>query len=106
MATNPTAIPLVQTEDRNINQLQSNIIPPLNTIIKNKIVNNNFLSGVQLINGTTVVNHLLDRKLVGWVITRQKSSAIIFDSQDTNPDQDVSLRLVSNAAVIVDIMVF
>jgi hypothetical protein len=64
------------------------------------------LENVALINGTTRVNHKLGRKLIGWHIVRQRASASIYDTQDTNPTPEIDLVLVSSANVTVNIEVF
>lgn len=61
---------------------------------------------VPLINGHTVVNHLLDRKLQGWVLTRQRAAANIYDAQDSNQTPQQTLILISDQAVVVDLWVF
>ena len=104
MATNPVKVALVQTPDRMINQLQSNIVTPLNDLLKNEIVNNNLLKDIPLVIGTNKINHLLGRELIGWIITRKRSPANIYDSQDANKNPEVTLNLVSDAVVKVDIL--
>lgn len=106
MATNPKSIPRVVTDDRNINQLQENIIAPLNFILSKKIISNNILTSIPLAIGTNTINHLLSRELIGWFIVRQRSAANIYDDQDNNDNTSVSLLLVSDAAVTVDLVVF
>lgn len=103
---NNKSVPLVQTEDRNINQLQQNIIPSLNKLLGNPILNNNDLSHIQLAIGSNSINHLLGRPLIGWQITRQRSLANIYDNQDNNAKPEQTLILVSDAVVSVDLRVF
>lgn len=100
------SIAKVQTDDRLINQLQSNILPPLKTLINNPSLLGVILTQVSLANGTTVIQTTLNRTLQGWYIVRQRASAIIYDTQDTNPNPQSTLILVSNAAVVCDIYVF
>lgn len=92
---------------RIINQLQSNIDDSLSPLTSN-IQNDSFIvKNVSLISGQiTRVNHQLDRKLAGWKIVRQRGSAIIWDSQDTNLSPNLTLWLNTSANVIVDLEVF
>ena len=106
MATNPVKVALVQTPDRMINQLQSNIVTPLNNLLENKIVNNNILKNIPLIVGSNTINHLLGRELLGWFIIRKRGLGNIYDTQDTNKNPQTTLELVSDAVVTVDLMVF
>ena len=78
----------------------------LDPVLANPMNGVNILKNVSLINGTTTINHLLGSKLQGWFLTRVRGAAIIYDQQDTNPNPQLTLVLVSNAAVIVDIGVF
>ncbi len=78
----------------------------LDPLLSNPCLQSIILKNVALINGTTVINHKLSRKLQGWKLVRIRAAATIYDSQDTNPSPDLTLRLVSNAAVICDIEVF
>ena len=64
------------------------------------------LTNVKLSNGTTVVNHLLDRKLIGWFVVGINGAATIFDNQATNQMSNLTLSLTSNAAVTVNLWVF
>lgn len=53
-----------------------------------------------------VVNHGLNREVGGWKIIRQRASAIIWDTQDSNPNPNVSLYLRTSADVTIDLEVF
>lgn len=61
---------------------------------------------VGLINGHTVINHMLDRKLQGWILVRQRAQASIYDAQDSNQTPQQTLILISDQAVVVDVWVF
>lgn len=61
------------------------------------------LNGVALISGATVINHLLGRKMQGWVIVDINGAATIYRSSPLN---DKTLTLTSSAAVTVNIEVF
>lgn len=95
-----------QSDDRNFSMMQDSWAAVLNPIITNPSLQCIILKNIALINGTTVVNHLLGRKLQGWRLVRVRAAATIYDSQDTNQTPDKTLRLVSNAAVTVDLEVF
>lgn len=61
------------------------------------------LTNIPLINGVTIVNTLLGRKMQGWIITDQNAAAQIYRSAAMN---DKTLQLTSNAAVTVSIWVY
>lgn len=100
------AIARVQTTDRTINQLQSNIITGISQVIINPILDGTTLVSVPLVIGDNIVNHMLDRTLQGWFIVRQRASATIFDKQDSNATPDKTLVLNASGAVTLDIYVY
>jgi hypothetical protein len=103
MATSPKNTPLVQTSDRNINQLQSNIVPQLNNLSKNPVVNNSIITGQALIAGATTFNHKLGRIPSHWYVTDQDGAATIYRSQPFNA---TTLTLTSSAAVTCNVVIF
>ena len=64
------------------------------------------LKSVSLAAGANVVNHKLGRTLQGWIPTRVRASATIYDTQDSNQTPQTTLNLTSSAAVVVDLLVF
>lgn len=78
----------------------------INPVISNEIVQGHLLSSVSLSNGTTVINHGLARKLIGWFIVGIGGAATIYDNQSTNNNTEQTLSLTSNAAVTVSLWVF
>lgn len=99
-------LPLQQTEDQSLSLLQTKwkaIIDPLLSSPSNQA---NILSVIPLSNGTTVINHLLGRKLVGWRIIGINAAATVYDKQASNQTPAETLILVSNAACIVNLEVF
>lgn len=100
------AISKVQTDNREVNQLQSNMLSQVNSLSQNAISNGTILSNIALKTGDNDVNTKLGRKLIGWIIIRQRSAATFYDKQDTNKNPDKTLVLNSSADVTVDIYVF
>jgi hypothetical protein len=78
----------------------------LNPLISNALVQGQLLTGVTLINGTTIVNHKLGRKLLGWMVAGKTAFADIHDNQATNQHPELTLSLTANAATIVALWVF
>lgn len=89
-----------------LDMMQTQWAAQLNPIIANPALNNLILKNVSLVTGTNVINHRLARPLQGWNPTRIRSSASIYDMQDTNPTPSLTLILVSDANVVVDLVVF
>lgn len=100
------AIAKVQTNDRNINQLQQNIITSINPLIKNPLNSGQILQNVKLAIGMNVIPTGLNRKLQGWFVVRLRALSDIYDQQDNNSNPGVTLLLNSSAQVVVDLYVF
>lgn len=75
----------------------------LNPIVGNPILSGKTLTKIQLINGTTIINHGLGRLMQGWFITDQNALASIYRSTPLN---DSTLTLTSSAIVTVNLWVF
>lgn len=77
----------------------------LDPVVSNPLVQGRLLT-TSLVNGTTIVNHKLGRKLQGWFIVGINGIASIYDNQATNQTPQLTLSLTSNAAVSCSIWVF
>lgn len=64
------------------------------------------LKEIALVTGTNVINHRLGRNLQGWKSTRVRAQASLYDLQDSNQTPGLTLVLVSDADVVVDLEVF
>lgn len=103
----PAKIPQVQTGDKNFVLFQTQLGKALQPILDNPVNFGLILPSVSLLaSATNVVNHGLNRKLIGYIITRQRAQSSIWDSQDVNPQPNVSLLLNVSADVTVDLLVF
>ena len=96
----------VQTTDRVVNQLQDNIANFVEPISDNVLLPGIILKNVALAASSNTIQHKLGRLLLGWFIVRQRASASIYDTQDTNPTPTKTLLLTSSAVVTVDLYVF
>lgn len=106
MATNQKTIPRMHTDDREVNQLQTNILSVLNPVLQNPLLNGALLESVSLGTGTNTVSHGLGRPLRGWIITRRSTAATTYDTQATNPTPELTLTLTSSGANVVSLYVF
>lgn len=98
--------PYVQTSDRLVNQLQSNIVPQIQQLASSPIANPQLFQKVSLVSGMNTINIGLSQPLQGWVIVRLRASATFYDGQDTNQNPSGTLILFSTAPVVVDLLVF
>lgn len=100
------SLPIFQSDNKELSLLQTSWSTAINPVLKFPINQGDVLQGVVLAIGTNVINHLLGRKLIGWFIVRQRALANVYDTQDSNTRPAISLFLVSDAVVTVDIFVF
>lgn len=100
------ALPKFVSDDQALMLLQTQWASKLDPLLAIGLLNGIQLKSVQLASGTNVINHKLGRKLQGYLITRLRSSATIFDTQDANSTPQLTLQLTSSASALVDIYVF
>lgn len=100
------AIGLLQQKEYELNQLQKNIIQPINNLFeKNVFIDGGFIQGVSLLSAsTTSINHKLGRKYVGYFITKLNANSVIWVGADT--ETETYLKLNCSANCTVDIWVF
>lgn len=95
-----------QSGDRSQQFAQQSQQQALQPLLRNPVTNGIILEKVSLLTGSNTIQHKLGRKLQGWVIVRISAAAAIYDTQDTNPDPQINLVLVSSAPATVNIYVF
>lgn len=95
-------LPQIQTDDREFQLMQNKWASILNPIIAKPLSSSNILKGVILSTGVNVVNHLLARKMQGWIVSDINAPATIYRSQPFNSQ---TLTLTSTADCIVDLIV-
>jgi hypothetical protein len=90
-----------------INKLQDNLDEYFAPFQNSDIIDGILLTNIALTSGSTnLISHKLQREPLGWTITRQRASATIWDSQDTNIFKTKTLALEVSADVIVDLWIF
>lgn len=100
------ALPLFQTQIRELSLLQTKWKGELDPLLAKPEAQSLILKEISLSSGSNTVNHLLGRKLQGWKVVRQRASASIYDTQDSNQMPELTLLLTSNNPVVVDLEVF
>lgn len=97
---------IFQSDDTSMQLMQTSWAASLNPLLKSAVLQGVLLKNVNLAAGANVVNHRLGRKLQGWMLTRIRSAATTYDTQDSNQTPELTLNLTSSAAVVVDLYVF
>lgn len=96
-------LPLVQSADLSLMLLQSRWKSTLDPLLRNQLVDGVLLTDVALVTGENVINHLLGRKQVGWIIVDRDASTAVYRSAALN---DLTLTLNSSGSVTVSIWCF
>jgi hypothetical protein len=89
----------------NLSAMQTRWKALLDPFLENQSNSASVLTNVSLINGTNVINHKLGRVMQGWFITDQQGVASIY-RPNTAPFNNLTLTLISSAAVTVNLGVF
>lgn len=98
---------LIQSNDRLIQQFQTNVKEVLDPIANNPLSKGHILSNIKLVSGiTNIIPTGLNRTLVGWFLTRLNGNSVIWDSQLENKTPAQNLQLLCSADCIVSIFVF
>ena len=83
--------------------MQTKWASQLDPLLANQLTQGLLLTDKILAPGDTTINHLLGRKMVGWIITDQDAAASIYRSKPLN---DLTLTLNSTVEVTVNLWVF
>ncbi len=78
----------------------------LDPVIADPIRQGQMLQNVVLSSGKNAINHGLQRNLTGWFIVGINAIASIYDEQASNQTPQLTLVLVSNSKVTVNLWVF
>jgi len=92
----------VQTTNREINQLQSNIATVLNPLIEQPFANGKFLQNISLQAGNNRIIHNLGRAVLGWLVTNINGPAQVY----LVSSNETTITLNSNSSVTVTLFVF
>ena len=97
----------IEIEDEVLSRMQDNVEQAISQLPTTDVIQGRLVKNVALLSASTVkVSHKLGRPVIGWIVVRQRASAIIWDSQDSNANPSLTLDLNCSANVIVDLWVF
>lgn len=100
------SIALVQTSDKDINQLQQNISQAVGPLLSNPFTNGNILDAQTLKIGQNLINHGLGYAITGYVVVGANAQYAVYDDIQSNSNLTNSFNLFSTTAVTVNIYVF
>ena len=99
-------LPVMQTKIQELLLMQNKWSSILNPVISNPSLQSRIIKKLDLVVGTNTINHLLGTTLIGWRIIRLRGPAVIYDNQDSNQKPELTLILISDAIVSIDLEVF
>lgn len=100
------SLPTYITDDKNLQLLQNQWKSKIDPLLSRQQNLSRIIPQVSLSTGTNEIPHGLGKDLSGWSLTRQRAAASIYDNQDANTTPQITLILVSDANVVVDLEVF
>jgi hypothetical protein len=97
------ALPVFKDDNVNLMLMQNRWSSELNPMLRNPVNNMSVLKDVKLVSGDNVINHLLGRKLQGWVILDVDAPTSVYRSAPLN---NLTLTLNASAPAVVILGVF
>lgn len=98
-------LPLIQSQNSDLNLIQTKWKSLIDPVLASPLLDGRLVSA-KLVIGTNKVNHLLNRKPIGWIIVGINGVANIYDTQASNQTPELTLNLTSDASVSVNLWVF
>lgn len=96
-------LPIFQTADRILSQMQTYWASQINPLLSNPLSNGILLENITIINGVNVINHMLSRNQLGWLVSDMTTAITLFRSQ---PFNSKTLTLTSSGAGLISLYVF
>lgn len=100
------SLPIFKSDSQEMDLMQTKWAQQLNPVLSNPMMAGSLIRNVGLSVGANEVNHKLGRKLQGYIITMQRGPAQVYSTQEFNNIPNLTLTLVSDADVLVDLWVF
>lgn len=96
-------LPNIQSDDTEFQLMQNKWSAILNPLIAKPLSSANILKDIPITMGVNTINHLLGRKMQGWIICDIDANAILYRSQPLN---DKTLTITSNGNCTVNLVVY
>lgn len=97
------SLPLFKIGNPTLDLWQTQWKSQLDPVLASPLLDGLLLTNIQLVNGTTTINHKLGRKMVGWIVVDIDAGAAVYRSQPLN---SLTLTLTSGAAGMCSLWVF
>ena len=97
----------ISLESVDVSKFQDNVENVLKPVLNAQFLNGRLIKNINLTSGSTnIIEHKLERELIGWIITRKTANSNIWDEQSLNTFKSKNLLLQCSNNVIIDIWVF
>lgn len=96
-------LPIFKDQNQNFMLHQTSWKAAILPVLNNEINQGILLENITITTGINVINHLLGRKQIGWIITDKNSNANLYRSVELN---NKTLTLTSDANSIISLWVF
>lgn len=100
------SLPIFQTQERILSQMQTQWSSQLNPLLSCPLVNGRLIESITLTTGSNTINHRLSRNLVGYIVCLKSADVTIYDTQATNAMTDKTLRLTASGPAVITLWVF
>lgn len=97
------ALPNFQSTSREFNMMQTRWASELNPLLALPTSSPSILKNVSIQPGDNIINHLLGRSPIGWLIIDKTANINMYRSQ---PFNDLTLTLNSTGAATVNLLIF
>lgn len=89
-----------------LDQMQAKWKSEIDPVLVNPLVAGHLVEHVLLGSGANVVNHGLQRNLLGWLVVRKNAAITLYDTQASNQTPALTLNLVASGAATISLWVF
>ncbi len=96
-------LPFFQSQDRVMQQLQTQWRALLNPVLSSPLTNPKIINNITLVSGINVINHGLQQTQAGWIITDQSAASSIYRSAPLN---DINLTLSASSPCTISLVVY
>lgn len=93
-------------QNRELNQVQSNVEQAVAEVIKNPLLNGRLIEDVALTTTASKIEHKLGRTPRGYLIVKRSANAQVYDSLASEGSPDLFLPLTASANVTVSLWIF
>jgi hypothetical protein len=96
----------IWSQNEEVTRLQSHLKQTLAPLLDLPIQDGVLIQDISIETTDTLVQHKLGRNYEGWIVTRLKDNAVIYESTTSNANTDIHIILKGSAACTADLYFF